>query len=272
MEKSHNLREKFPHQPDFKLSYVLPEVTGGSTYLTAAHWHEHMELLYIVKGQLRVNIQGSWVRAGPGQIVAINAGQIHSIPEKSEETFYACLIPHRSLCSRMGISVEKIRLAPIITDRAAAGAVGEILNELREKPPYYKASVQLKVLELMIALARNHGSLQPGDGADRRAVLVKQIVELVAEGYDRAISTKDICQALGFDKSYVCNTFKTITGTTILEHLNMVRCEHARDLLMAGDRTVSDCAALCGFRNLSYFTKTYQRYMGEKPSETGRKP
>lgn len=271
MEHSKSLREKFPQQPDFQVSYVFPEATRGSGYLTGAHWHEHVELLYVVQGELRVNIRGSWQLASEGNIVAINAGEIHSIPEKSEDTLYACLIPHKALCARMGVPVEKLCLASVIWDRASAQAMEEIFTELREKPPYYKAGVQAKALNLIIQLARTYGSVQKQGSGDNKVSLVMQAVEFMASRYDSPISTGDVCAALGFDKSYVCNTFKTITGTTILEHLNMVRCEHARDLLLSGDTTVADCAARCGFRNLSYFTKTYRRYMGELPSETGKK-
>lgn len=54
----------------------------------------------------------------------------------------------------------------------------------------------------------------------------------------------------------------------MISYLNMVRCEHARELLQMGKLSVSECASLCGFQNSSYFTKTYKHYIGELPSDT----
>lgn len=164
MEQNKSLREKFPQQPDFQISYTFPEATRGSGYLTVTHWHEHMELLYVVQGELRVNIRGSWLLAKAGEIVVINAGEIHSIPEKNEDTLYACLIPHKALCTRMGVPVERLSLAHVIGDRDCARAMEEILKELRAKPPLYKPSVQVKALNLVIALARTYSTGQGQEG------------------------------------------------------------------------------------------------------------
>ena len=100
--------------------------------------------------------------------------------------------------------------------------------------------------------------------------MVKRAVEYLQENFTQPISTGDVCAYLGFDKSYICNTFKEITGTTVLEYLNMMRCERARELILSGELSIAQSAAASGFRHWSYFTKTYKKYIGRLPSETAR--
>ena len=72
---------------------------------------------------------------------------------------------------------------------------------------------------------------------------------------------------VGFSKYYLCRTFRQITGSTVVDYLNSLRCAHALQLLSSGEYTVGECAEKCGFRNLSYFAKVYRRYRGCSPSD-----
>lgn len=272
-EQTAALRERFEQKPDLPVNFLLPDETRGSDHLTPAHWHEHIELLLAVRGTLRVHVQGGWAEAAPGELVAVNAGEIHSIPEKAEDTLYACLIPHKALCSRMGLPVEALTLERLIRDSEAAAVFGSILRELEEKPLYYKTDVQARAVSLLIYLARFHGS--PACGQKRSAPsarerMVKEAMTYLQQHFREPVSTGDLCAAMGFEESYVCSSFKAITGVTVLAYLNQLRCEYARDLLRTGELTVAQCAAQSGFRHMSYFTRTYQRYTGQLPSQTAR--
>lgn len=170
----------------------------------------------------------------------------------------------------MGISFEDHPLPNLIRDEPCEGYFRKIMQELSEKKELYEISAQLGILELILHLMRRYPARvspkdRPGSAGER---MVKQAITYIQENYSRAISTDDVCRHLGFDKSYVCTTFKKITGSTIISFLNMTRCTHARDLLLSGGTCVAECALRCGFQHLSYFTKTYKRYMGELPSQT----
>ncbi|EOU2011906.1 helix-turn-helix domain-containing protein, partial [Clostridium perfringens] len=54
---------------------------------------------------------------------------------------------------------------------------------------------------------------------------------------------------------------------TILDYINHIRCINARNLILYNGYTISESAYKSGFNNLSYFSKTYKKYMGLLPSE-----
>ena len=186
---------------------------------------------------------------------------------------HACLIPQKSLCVRSGLPVEEIRLCHLIQDPDCTKLFRSLMQELRDKPLYYKADVQARLVSFLVQLARCHGMERRERSHHSRAskeYMVKRAVEYLQENFTQRVSTEDVCAYLGFDKSYICNTFKEITGTTVLEYLNMMRCERARELILSGELSIAQSAAASGFRHWSYFTKTYKKYIGRLPSETAR--
>ena len=93
--------EKVAPEANFPVNYHFADFVKGRYATTAAHWHEHLELLCVRQGLLHIYIQGKQIEAVPGDIIAINSGEIHAIPEKDDDTTYDCLIPQKTLCDRM---------------------------------------------------------------------------------------------------------------------------------------------------------------------------
>ena len=87
-----------------------------------------------------------------------------------------------------------------------------------------------------------------------------------AHHHPEPFSMDSVCRETGFSKSYICHTFKEVTGQTVLDYVNFLRCNHARSLLASGKYNVGESALQSGFSNLSYFSRTYRRIMGELPS------
>ena len=54
---------------------------------------------------------------------------------------------------------------------------------------------------------------------------------------------------------------------TVVAYINATRCRNARNLLLGQKHSVSEVAALCGFENSSYFSKTFKAVMGCLPSD-----
>lgn len=263
--------EQIPQESDFLVTYHLAETVAGFFTRTPAHWHEHIELLYVLNGELSIFVQGKLILAKAGDLVVINPGEIHAIPEKPKDTVYECLIPHKLLCTRMSLPMEELTIDNLVRDEKYGAAFRQITGELRLQPDFYKLSVQLNLLSLLIGLFRDHAVQTESDrhpSVSPKEQTIKKAIEYIHEHYTEDISTDTICSYLGFDKSYLCNIFRAGTGSTLLDYLNMTRCEHARELLLSGTASVAECASISGFHHQSYFTKTYKRYIGELPSVT----
>ena len=95
--------------------------------------------------------------------------------------------------------------------------------------------------------------------------------------YDENLSIKEkikieeILEESGFSRAYFSREFKKITGNSIVDYINFVRCSRTEELISTGDYIISEAAEMCGFSSMSYFSKTYKKFMGRLPSETVKK-
>lgn len=72
----------------------------------------------------------------------------------------------------------------------------------------------------------------------------------------------DLC---GMSAPTFYRLFKEYTQMSPIEYRNNLRLQHAQTMLRSGEYTVSETAALCGFSNLSYFTRLYKKQFGRSP-------
>ena len=64
-----------------------------------------------------------------------------------------------------------------------------------------------------------------------------------------------------------CRFFKSQIGMTAIEYLNYYRIGVACDMLKDGILPISEIATECGYNNISYFNRTFRKYMHCTPGE-----
>ena len=92
----------------------------------------------------------------------------------------------------------------------------------------------------------------------------------IRSNFTKKLSLDNIAIYVGISKYHLCREFKTLTGNTIIEFINTLRCTEAKRLIEKGMR-VSEAAYTCGFDNLSYFSRTFQHIIGHEPSFFAKK-
>lgn len=231
------------------------------------HWHDAIEILYLTSGHCNIINNGSVFLAKPQDIVVFHSKSLHTTYSSDSSCEYDCLIIDNHLCSQFGVPPDDMHVTPIIKDPSVIHFYQNIKKELELELPYYKAAVKGLISELFVCLCRNHAT--ENDGSDmtlgNKLNMVRASILFIKENYKYPLTVDQICRQAGFSKYYLCRNFKEITGYTVIEYLNIVRCTQAKLLLSTGNYTVSQAAHLCQFNHLSYFSKTYQKYMGALP-------
>ncbi|MNI35440.1 HTH-type transcriptional regulator YesS [compost metagenome] len=77
----------------------------------------------------------------------------------------------------------------------------------------------------------------------------------------------EIAESLGISSSYFSLLFKQHFGETFVEYVTKHRMEHAKSLLLMSDKSITDIGKSVGFAERRYFTKVFQKFTGEIPSE-----
>lgn len=236
-----------------------------------AHWHENIELLYVIEGECDVSSNAVKVHACPGDLAIVNSNMVHQVEATTEYVKYYCLIVDVTFCKNFGIDIEHIlfeRLVPQNPD--TSGLYNDVVKCARGEGEYKHLELKLRLLTLALHLVREHtdGDFSARQYSNPKAETVKKAIEYMKKHYAEPITVTSLAATLGFTKYYFCHVFNEITGSTVINHLNYIRCKNARKLILSGQCNITEAAEQCGFTNMSYFAKIYKNVIGELPSET----
>ena len=81
------------------------------------------------------------------------------------------------------------------------------------------------------------------------------------------ISLGQVAAAAYMSPQYFCRFFKRVTGSTFMHYLQQIRIDKAKQLLLAGDMSVTQIAYEVGFESLSYFNRVFRQLTHLTPSE-----
>lgn len=80
-------RQIFEYDSDKPFHIYNPENHEGNDSLLFNHWHEELEIVYVIHGHSRHYIDGSCIESGPGRLIVVNSESIHNIiPDKNNSS------------------------------------------------------------------------------------------------------------------------------------------------------------------------------------------
>lgn len=261
-EDYENLTKKLPFIIN---SDILRTQTQISTDM---NWHENLEIEWIKEGVGEVTLSSVKTEVKSGDIVLVGSNVLH-YTYGFENLKYSCVIIDTKFCLDVDIDIKKLKFNKIVNDEI----IFSKLNELEEL--YLKDDTKLKnakmkklLLEILIDAVEKYSSeakTLETDGGNYDKI--KNVVLYLRRNYDKKITLDELGEIAFTDKCTLARNFKKITGTTIIQYLNGYRCKIAMELIENG-YNVNEASIKCGFNNVSFFIKTYKKYLGELPSKS----
>ncbi len=230
------------------------------------NWHENLEIQICNDGEGTVILDGERYLFNKGDIVVVNSNVLHYTGTETSLT-YSCLIISTEFCRQMGFDIETTFFSPFIKNEKLVDLFNNLTDIYCDENTFCRiAKLNEIVLRILIELAEKHSAEKTWEtDKTKKFETVKSVIEYIRENYSQKITLQEIATAVLCDKFALCREFKKLTGQTVFENLNNYRCIKAIDFLSSG-HTVSESAFLCGFENLSFFTKTFKKFTGNLPS------
>lgn len=94
---------------------------------------------------------------------------------------------------------------------------------------------------------------------------LQTIFTFIENNYHKDISIHKVAYMVNLTLPSFCNFFKHATKITFSDFLNKYRIDKACFLLIEG-KTISQACYESGYNSLSYFSKTFKRYIGKTPT------
>lgn len=231
------------------------------------NWHENIELLRCTAGKGFVRCGMEIFEFAKGDLFVVNANTPHSICSEGSVA-YRCLIVDNDFFLGNGIPVTRLHFQNCIRDEklnALFDAVGEAFSHAEEPQVFGVAEVRYGVLALLRHLCTHYIVSKPAGMGSAANEHVKKAITYIRKNLTRPIILDEIAADVGVSKFHLSREFKAFTGKTIVQTVNLIRCNEAKRRIDGG-MSVSAAAAECGFENLSYFSRTFKKQYGSLPS------
>lgn len=260
-------------ESDFRVEFSIDQ---GN--IIGMHFHDSIELIYCVKGDLEFVDNNTKINMHSHDIIAVNPMNIHSTKSLSG---YTAIILH--------ISMELLeRFIPDIREyefyinnksddnktREMIGKISEqlqilfIANELKEEG--YIFQCYSIVFELIYILLQTFAKKMDHVAYLKTKKNLKRIIKImgyVSEHYQKEISLTEIANLVDLNPVYFSKFFRLQVGVTFIEYLNTVRLEHVYWDLMHTDLNVKDILVKHRFYNYKLFMRMFKNAYGGTPKE-----
>ncbi len=258
---------------------ILPEELNGFPL----HWHEEMEIIYVIEGQISLTIQSNEYILSKNEIALIHPQSIHAIRQfKQTHAIYFNILFRFSMLSGGSENIcRKKYLEPIYNRIVIMPEYLSLSNPLRsELEPVIKNLTELnwphgdknellikaRLLEIMHIIkghcikaknvVKNEGDIYKK---------LKKSLSFIETNYSEHITVAEAAEMSNYSESYFSKIFRQHTGSSFTQYLKNYRLERAAEKLRTTNTHISEIAFSVGFNNLSYFTRAFKENYGMSP-------
>lgn len=230
------------------------------------NWHENIELLYCLSGQGQIQCGTENRVFVPGDLYVVNPDRPHCV-YSDHTVVYSCLIIDNAFLRDNGIK-PPVYFQHLIRDDRFCRLFEQLIgayDRYAKKQAYAVLEIRQTVLHLLQILCTEFMIAAPSQADIAANDYVKKAMLYIRKNMTAPITLDAVADYVGVSKYHLSRSFKAITGKTIIEMVNLIRCAEAKRLIENG-MPVSNAATACGYENLSYFSRTFQKVFGKLPS------
>lgn len=227
----------------------------------AHHFHQNMELIVPLEGEIRVTVEGKECLLQSGQMVLVLSNQIHSF--------------HIPPDAKAWVAVFSEEFVPRFTARLK-GKRGKtscfspdkaVCALLTEQMIFADCSVMMKKA-CFYGVCDAYLNEIPLEGRPSKSSFVAgQILDWIAEHYTQDISLKQAAAAFGYEYHYLSRLLSRQYRISFVDLVNNHRVEHAMQLLESTNLPVTEIMLQSGFQSIRSFNMVFRNLTGKTPSE-----
>lgn len=257
----------------------------GETKWVTAHYHEYIELLYVLEGACEVRLNGVISQLPEHSMFIIHSGETHSTRRVGERQNLLCIkfLPQVLYSSEQSVTELEYSIpyvfenfskcrkfdTELLENTFIPEAFKEICEEKKNKEFGYELALRSQVLRIFLWIIR-YWHKSAGDQvlaiSNRNiADMLCRTREYVKENY-AAVTLSDVSKECGVSYGYFSRIFNKYMKMSFSEYVNMQRVNHSMQLLASTDMSITEIALTVGFCTTSYYIQTFEKYKSISPN------
>ena len=244
------------------------------------HWHEDLQIVICLQGQLTVRSLYESITLNEGQAVFINKNVVHQIQSGIESHYKSLLFP---LCfvdfypgspsGKYAMDLTENCQLRIFHFSGSEKWEQEVLSKLtalidleETRPAFYEYEVLVHLHTIFLAMLR-HIKMPAKAITTTAAERIQVFLQYIALHYAEELTLEDIAASVNVSKSECLRCFHQILQTTPYKYVMEYRLQRATALLEKTDLAIGIIARQTGFQHTSYLGKRFKERTGLSPKE-----
>ncbi|MCR4798178.1 MAG: AraC family transcriptional regulator [Lachnospiraceae bacterium] len=251
----------------------------GLGYGRMLHFHNYMEIGYCYHGDGELLIEDRTYKYGDNMFTIIPANIPHttiSAPGnicKWEFLFINMDEFVTDMFRGGGMAAEDV--LRIINKRGTlktkenhpvqAKLVLDIIRECREQPLYYKESIKGYLYSLAVEILRLDEEREQAKRANKVNTYIKDAITYIHDHYREEIKISEVADGSGLSETHFRRLFEEVMNMKPVEYINLVRIDHACNLIEKENLSMEDVCYRVGYQTPSTFNRNFKRLTGLTP-------
>ncbi|TLP71116.1 AraC family transcriptional regulator [Maribacter sp. ACAM166] len=256
-----------------------------SNFLRVWHFHPEFELVIILKSSGTRFIGDSIQKFEEGEVVLIGDNLPHMwlndkqyFKENSVLKAEAISIHfNRDFLGTDFFEIPEMQSISNLLDRAKLGIrfydpKTGLLDKIKSLVDLSPTARIYKTIEILDALTKHQRYKLLSSNSFLRSFnktenkRLAKIYEYVFENFNTDISSSDVAEIAGMNKSAFSRFFKETNRKTFTTYLNEIRIGYASKLLLENKESITEIGYLSGFNNISNFNRQFKKIHDRSPS------
>lgn len=247
------------------------------------HWHEEMEIVQIVEGQMNIKTPGASFLLSKGQTAVINSNVLHYAAAAPECTLHSLVFSPALITGGNESAFAKKYIQPLLScrlftgykiepdfSRQVSGWFDSAFDALENDRRGFEFTVRENLSHICFCI---YGKFEPQLSAqyavfDQDNVRIQKMLNYMHRNFADKLSLKEIAGAADISERECLRCFKRMLKISPVQYLLKYRVMRGAEMLLANPGgSISEVATRCGFDSPSNFAKMFKRFYSCTPRE-----
>lgn len=247
--------------------------TGFFEQMTSHIHQSWYEIYYLVSGERYYIIQDHVYAIQAGDLVIINKKDRHHTADRRTPGHERLLINFREEIVGSSSQLADDLLLPFVKGSGVLRLnreqqimvetlLAKMIDESKRKDPGFELYAETLLKELLLLIYRwSLSQMMPEDNSSQEIpdLTITQIARYITMNYREDITLERLSQRFFISPFYLSRMFKKLTGTGLVEYLQLVRMREAQRLLKETDEKVISIAEQVGYTSVAHFNRLFKK-------------
>ena len=223
------------------------------------HWHESLEIIYMVQGSIEVTTANGNILVGDGEAIVIGGTTLHGIKSISSSGNHQCLhIKYDFLLKYLNRDDFTLKIFKISNISKFLFYYENVIKHIEVNNYISQMKYKANVLLLLTTIVEDENYAKENIVTSNFNDTINKIIYYINFNYKENITLNYVAEKFNYTPQNISILFKKCLGKTFHKYLTEIRLENAVHLLLNSDKKVIDISLECGFPNEMAFINKFK--------------